>query len=91
VSHKKPFNPFYAALVAVGIVFAVTACAYGVMTVRLLDPRAADDGGMIAWMNEHGLKLFVGELGLLAILTVAAISTDDYFVRRSQGEDKASG
>jgi hypothetical protein len=90
VPHKKPFNPFYAALVAVGVAFAITACAYGVMTVRLLDPRAADEGGLTAWMNAHGLKLFAAELGVLAVLTVAAISTDDYFVRRAQREDEPS-
>lgn len=81
---KKPFNPFYAALVVVGVVFAITACAYGVMTVRLLDPRLADEGGLVGLMNQHGLKMLVGELGVLAVLTVAAITTDDYFVRRAR-------
>ena len=81
---KKPFNPFYAALVVVGIAFAITACAYGVMTVRLLDPRMADEGGMVGLMDRHGLKLLVGELSVLAVLTVAAITSDDYFVRRAQ-------
>mgnify|MGYP004085779037 CR=1 FL=1 len=28
---KKPVNPFYVALVILGTLFAVTACAYGVM------------------------------------------------------------
>ena len=81
---KKPFNPFYAALVFVGIVFAITACAYGVMTVRLLDPRAADEGGLTALMNQHGLKMLGSELCVLAVLTVAAITSDDYFVRRAE-------
>jgi len=81
---KKPFNPFYAALVVVGVLFAVTACAYGVMTVRLLDPRAADEGGLTGLMNEHGLKMLGAELCVLAVLTVAAIMSDDYFVRRAE-------
>jgi len=81
---RKPFNPFYAALVVVGVAFAITACAYGVMTVRLLDPRAADEGGLTGLMNEHGLMMLGSELAALAVLTVAAITTDDYFVRRAE-------
>jgi hypothetical protein len=90
VPQKKTFNPFYGALVAVGIAFAITACAYGVMTVRMLDPRAADEGGMAALMDRHGLKLLVGEIALLAVLTFAAIGSDDYFTRRAERANAAN-
>lgn len=33
---KKPINPFYLLLLMAGCAFAITACAYGVMTVRQL-------------------------------------------------------
>ena len=36
VSKRKSTNPFYILLLLAGIAFAITACAYGVMTVRQL-------------------------------------------------------
>ena len=79
---QKPVNPFYVALVPAGIVFAVTACAYGVMTVRGLDPHHAANDGLIRLMEQRGLVILVVELSLLAVLTVAAIGTDDFWMRR---------
>jgi hypothetical protein len=81
VQHK-PTNPFYVALLPVGVAFAVTACAYGVMTVRGLDPLHTEDGGVIGVMDRHGLLIMVVELALLGVLTVAAISSDDFWARR---------
>lgn len=37
---KEPLNPFYVVLVFVGVVFLVTACAYGTMTWRATQPEA---------------------------------------------------
>ena len=81
----KPVNPFYVALVPAGILFAVTACAYGVMTVQGLDPHRTVENGLIGLMNRHGLLTLVIELAVLAILTVAAIGTDDFWTRRVEG------
>jgi hypothetical protein len=78
----KSVNPFYPPLVVVGVVFALTACAYGVMTVRGLDPHQAGEGGLVGFMDEYGLLLMVAELCLLGVLTVAAIGTDEYWTRR---------
>ena len=86
----KPFNPFYAVLVVVGVAFVVTACAYGVMTVRGLDPHAADEGGLVGLMDRHGLSILVAELVLLGVLTVLAIGTDNYWTART-GSRAASG
>jgi H+/Cl- antiporter ClcA len=80
----KPINPFYSVLIVVGIVFAITACAYGVMTVRGLDPRNADEGGLIGVMDDYGIWILVGELLLLGLLTMAAIGTDEYWTRRME-------
>jgi hypothetical protein len=84
---KKPRNPFYAALLAAGVVFAVTACAYGVMTVNLLSPAQVMEGaptaGLVGFLDRHGTALLMAELGVLAALTFAAMGTDDYWTRRA--------
>ena len=80
----KIVNPFYAALVVVGLAFALTTCAYTVMSFRELDPFAPEEQGLIALMKNHGLLILVSELGLLGVLTVAAIGTDDYWTRRAE-------
>jgi uncharacterized membrane protein len=85
----KPINPFYSVLVVVGVVFAITACAYGVMTVRGLDPRNADESGLIGFLDDYGIWVLVGELVVLGLLTVAAIGTDEFWTRRA-GNTQAS-
>ncbi len=87
----KATNPFYAALLVVGVAFAITACAYGVMTVRGLDPRMADEQGLVGLMRQHGLAILVVELVLLAVLTAAAIGTDEYWERGTESRQMASG
>lgn len=41
VARRKPINPFYLMLLFAGCAFAITACAYGVMTVRQLHSSRA--------------------------------------------------
>lgn len=85
---SKFTNPFYPLLVVVGVVFCVTACAYGVMTVKGLQPdtarQAATESGqqMMLWLDVNGFKLMMIELGLLAITTVSAIATDEFWERK---------
>lgn len=93
MARKKPFNPFYAVLVVVGAAFAVTACAYGVTAMRAL--RAApivgkpvQESSLTVFMAKHGNALLVGELMVLAVATVAAISTDGYWVRRAEESNR---
>jgi hypothetical protein len=80
---KKITNPFYAALVVVGLAFAFTACAYTVMSFRNLDPHSLDEPGLSTLMKQHWMMILVVELGLLTVLTVAAISTDDFWSNRA--------
>ena len=88
---KKGFNPFYSLLVVIGIVFAMTACAYGVMTVRKLrDPQQKDPHPLIETLDEHGFALLMAELGALAALSVAAMGTDSYWIRRAQRSGPAA-
>jgi hypothetical protein len=90
---KKAINPFYVLLVVAGVLFVITACAYGVMAVRLADPaRAAETSragaGLIALMDRHGLTIMTVELIVLAIATIAAITTDGYWSRRATSSDE---
>ncbi len=83
---RKLKNPFYIVLMLVGIVFALTACAFGVMTVKQLDPfadRAGQDAAFIEFVDKYGFRALMIELGALAVCTVAAICTDGYWMRRA--------
>jgi len=89
-------NPFYILLVIAGISFALTAFAYGVMTVRTnaaarmtaestIPPRHP----LMEWLNEYGDTALVAELALLAVCTFGAIGTDEYWQRRAAAQKKA--
>ncbi len=80
----KIINPFYTALVVVGLAFAFTACAYTVMSFRNLDPHSLDEPGLSMLMKQHGMMILIVELGLLTLLTIAAISTDDFWTKRAE-------
>ncbi len=85
---NKFANPFYALLLIAGIAFALTATAYGVMAFRDRDARSAISGASISehplmtWMSQHGETALILELAALAVCTVGAIGTDDYWQRR---------
>ncbi len=79
---KKPTNPFYVAALPVGVLFALTACAFVVMTMQGADPQRPAEIGLVALMAKHGVAIMVGELAVLGTLTIAAIATDDLWTRR---------
>jgi hypothetical protein len=88
--HIKSANPFYGLLVIAGIAFALTAISYGVMAFREARPPGVDDAALAqaehplhVWMSRHGETALLTELGLLAICTIAAIGTDNYWQRRA--------
>lgn len=88
MAHKRSgFNPFYVLLVVLGIAFTLTACAFVVMMLKALHPdadQAAPQGrSLLAFVDRHGTALLTGELLLLALATVGAISTDRYWMRRN--------
>ena len=92
---RSATNPFYALLVVLGIAFALTACAYSVMTlkaVRRQEAPGASAGGavLLEFLDRHGAALMGGELALLALATVAAIATDRYWMRRAYDEHRAN-
>lgn len=91
----KAFNPFYALVVLVGVAFTVTACAYGVMTVRDLratEPVAEDAPGepLMQWLRDNGFRALMIELGILTVTTIGAMATDDYWRRRSANRTTSS-
>jgi hypothetical protein len=78
---QKLKNPFYIALLFVGGIFGITACAYVVMMLVMANPQAADAGEslFIYVMNRHGTTILLVELGMLGVLTLGSIATDDYW------------
>lgn len=94
-SRQSGTNPYYVLLVIVGIAFALTACAYSVMTLRAVHSSEAADAntprsGLLEFLDRHGAALMGGELALLALATVAAIATDRYWMRRAQRDYQAN-
>jgi len=96
MSKKKPINPFYVVLVAAGMAFSLTAACYGVLLLRAQRPDArelssAGSGrGLLAFVDKYGDRLFVGELLVLGVATVGAITTDQYWMRRAIAERAAA-
>lgn len=87
-TRKNAANPFYSVLLIVGIAFALTACAYGVMTVQRMEPGRVTTGSaagtwVIGFMDDHGATTMTVELVVMAIATLAAIGTDRIRARRT--------
>jgi len=86
---KEAFNPFYPLLVVFGVVFFVTACAYGLMAFRAVNagPGQETEHVMLAFLNRYGMLLLGAELALLAAASLAAMGTDSYWTRRNSSHD----
>jgi hypothetical protein len=90
---KEPLNPFYVLLVLVGVVFFVTAFAYGAMTYLAIQPgapgREAEKHELWGFLDRHGMQLMGAELAVLAGATFGAMWLDGYRMRRDSQESKA--
>jgi hypothetical protein len=89
---RSAFNPFYALLIILGIAFALTACAYSVMTLRAVRPpqdEGASGGALLEFLDKRGAHLMGAELALLAVASVGAIATDRYWMQRAYDEHQA--
>lgn len=97
MSKRKPFNPFYVLLLLAGLAFAITACAYGVMTVRELrssrtagydfptEPSTADvelPKDFNDLIDRYGAKAMIVEILLLGVGTFGAIAYDQRLDKR---------
>ena len=82
---KKPVNPFYVLLVILGVVFGITACAYGVMTVKMSTVEgiaSTSQSPVMKFLNDHGLTVLLVELALLGVACFAAMGTDSYWAKK---------
>ena len=82
---KKGTNPFYAIVVLAGIVFTITVCAYGLLMVRSMNPSAPgaeQESGLLFFLDQHGFKVLLIELGVLGVASFAAMATDDFWTRK---------
>jgi hypothetical protein len=79
-------NPFYVVLLAVSVLFVVTVCGYTLLTFRTIKSAAGkqepQEHGLLTFMDRHGVSLMLAEVALLAVTTVGAISTDQYWAKR---------
>ncbi len=63
VSSKQPINPFYVLCVVAGVIFSVTACAYGLLMVRA--NRGLDL--LNGTPEEHPLMSFLNRWGMIIL------------------------
>jgi hypothetical protein len=80
LSQAKNTNPLYYLVAALGIVFTISACTYGVMSFRAAkggDVFAKDtDAGLMRVMREHGGTILGVEIAALAAASIAAMAAD---------------
>jgi hypothetical protein len=84
---KEPFNPFYALVLVLGVVFAVTTFAYGTMAYRATDAAAAASDarpGLMNLVDRFGVPAMGVELGLLGAATAGAMWLDGRRTRRDE-------
>ena len=103
--HKQPFNPFYAALIIVGVAFTVTACAYALLMVRATRPQDSynaasalspgEESTLMELLDQRGMEILGAEVLLLAVATAGAIGLDQYRSSRSvspqRGQTQVAG
>jgi hypothetical protein len=81
-------NPFYFLLLVVGGIFCVTASAYGMMAIRGSRgeelPTSEAGKKLLEWLDQSGPTAILIQLSFLAVLTFAAIYSDDYWMARWQ-------
>jgi hypothetical protein len=58
------------------------------MALDAAQVAAAAPHPLMAWMSRHGNTALIVELSMLAVFTVGAIGTDDYWQRREAANRK---
>jgi hypothetical protein len=81
-------NPLYGIVVIVGVLFTVTAFAYGVMAYREIgiplesgssELKSPTNSVLTEFMDKNGVQLMGWEVVLLAIASVLAMWSDKYW------------
>ena len=86
---KKWKNPVYTLLIPAGAAFCLTGVAFGMMAFQQVNAgRAAieqtESHPLFSWLDSHGMTAMLIELAILAVLTVGAIATDDWWMADSE-------
>jgi hypothetical protein len=89
---SKRRNPFYIALIPAGLAFVVTAWLYGRMAFQVVNEvgvEAQRDAHhpLYYWLRNHGNATLLGELILLAVLTVGAMAFDSWTAETKSAGD----
>lgn len=89
MANDRPFNPFYPLLVAGGLIFVVTAFAYGMMAFQEVNALRTARGvyashPLYVWLDAHGNAALIAELIVLGIFTAGLMITDQ---RSSAGRE----
>lgn len=89
---KKRYNPFYVLLIPAGVAFVVTAFAYGLMAFQAVNAVRAEAHRHAAhplfeWLRGHGDAALLAELAVLAVLTIGAIMTDNWWDQSTRDQD----
>ena len=82
---KAPVNPFYVLVVVFGVVFVITACAYGTMAYRAIAPAVdaqARNEGLMGFLDRFGVQLLGVELAVLGAASLGAMWLDQVRSRR---------
>lgn len=82
---KRARNPFYFLLVPVGVAFVVTTFSFGILTYQQSRPGALPlegEVGLMPLLDRHGLTIIGVEVALVALFSIGAIATDEFWQRR---------
>jgi hypothetical protein len=99
-STKPPLNPFHFLLGLMGVIFTVTAIGYTMLIVReekqawQAPPPVAAPGTpaapdmrehpLLKLLSAHGMEILLSQIGIIAVLTAAAIGLDRWRDMRSE-------
>ena len=80
-------NPFYIVLGVIGFTFTITAASYCLSVLRGVRPQATleqKSHPLEELMDRHGTNLLTGQLIILAIATVGAVTVDHINQQKKQ-------
>jgi hypothetical protein len=83
---KALVNPCYVLVVLIGLLFAITACAYGTMAYRAILPAvepSARNTGLMGFLDRYGVQALAMELTALGAVTGGAMMLDRHRSRKN--------
>ncbi len=86
-------NPFYIVLGIIGFTFTITAASYCLSVLRGIRPQATleqKSHPLEELMDRHGTSLLSGQLIILAIATVGAVTVDHINSKKISSKKKQS-